>query len=86
MTSEEFKDRFQHHPLGYVFQMMEVTETASTIEPAVSMAEGILMLLEFQGDITKEEYEFLREALQGNLQRNLKRIKKTNAEAPNTQQ
>lgn len=42
--------------------------------------------MEFQGDITKPEYEFLREALQGNAQRNLKRIEQTNITGPLTKQ
>lgn len=86
MTSEEFAERFQHHPLGFSFQNLETTETEQTLETTVSMAEGMLLLLEFQGDITKAEYVFLREALQGNAQRNLKRIEKTNCKGIQTRQ
>lgn len=86
MTSEEFAKRFQSHPLGWSFQNLEVTDNVQTLENTVSMTEGILLLMEFQGDITKPEYEFLREALQGNAQRNLKRIEKTNSQGTATRQ
>lgn len=86
MTSEEFKERFQKHPLGHCFQNMEVTKTVSNLEANVSMTEGMLLLLEFQKEITKTEYDFLREALQGNAQRNLKRIKRTNSLGTATKQ
>ena len=86
MTSEEFKQRFQKHPLGHCFQSMEIAETVSSLEATVAMAEGMLLLLQFQDSITIEEYEFLREALQGNAQRNLKRLKRTNSLGPSTKQ
>lgn len=86
MTSEEFKKRFQKHPLGYAFQSMEITETLGSLGSNFSIVEGMLMLLEFQGEITKPEYEFLREALRGNAQRNKKRIEKTNSLGTTTKQ
>lgn len=86
MTSEEFAQRFQDHPLGFVFQALEAVGSVPQLESNVSMAEGMLLLLEFQGEIREEEREFLREALQGNAQRNLKRIKKTNSPGLSTKQ
>ncbi|MTI98727.1 MAG: hypothetical protein FH752_08910 [Marinobacter adhaerens] len=86
MTSEEFAERFKSHPLGWSFQNLEVAKNIRTLKNTVSMTEGILLLMEFQGDITKPEYEFLREALQGNAQRNLKRIEQTNITGPLTKQ
>ncbi len=86
MTSEEFAERFQKHPLGHCFQAMEITDTVFKLENTSVMAKGMLLLLEFQGEITKEEYEFLMQALQGNAQRNKKRIEKTNSSGPKTRQ
>lgn len=86
MTSEEFAERFKNHPLGWSFQNLEMTKHIRTLKNTVSMTEGILLLMKFQGDITEPEYEFLREALQGNAQRNLKRIQKTNSPGTATRQ
>lgn len=86
MTSEEFAERFQKHPLGWSFQNMETADTLILLENAVLMAKGMLFLMEFQKEITKEEYEFLMEALQGNAQRNKRRIEKTNSSGSQTKQ
>lgn len=86
MTSEEFKDRFQHHPLGYVFQAMEVATGELQLERYASMAHGMIMLLEFQGALSKEDHDFLSEAAKGNAKRNYDRLEKTNATAPSTRQ
>ncbi|PHQ24164.1 hypothetical protein CLH62_14615 [Marinobacter guineae] len=86
MTSDEFAKRFQSHPLGWNFQNLETTESIENLEKTVSITEGILFLLEYQGDITETEYEFLREALQGNAQRNIRRIEKTNSSGTKTRQ
>ncbi|MDL0430217.1 hypothetical protein QPM17_03720 [Marinobacter sp. TBZ242] len=86
MTSEEFAERFQKHPLGHCFQAMEITDTVFKLENTAVMAKGMLLLLEFQGEITKEEYEFLIRASQGNAQRNKKRIEKTSSAGTQTKQ
>ncbi|MEO9589690.1 MULTISPECIES: hypothetical protein [Marinobacter] len=86
MTSEEFAERFQKHPLGWSFQNMETADTQTLLENVVLMAKGMLFLMEFQKDITKEEHEFLMQALQGNAQRNEKRIEKTNSPGTKTRQ
>ena len=86
MTSEEFAERFQKHPLGFSFQNMETADTQTILENTVLMAKGVLFLMEFQKDITKEEYDFLMQALQGNAQRNKKRIEKTKHPGTSTKQ
>jgi hypothetical protein len=86
MTSEEFKERFQHHPLGYVFQIMEIATDELQLERYASMAQGMIMLLEFQGKLSKEDHDFLKEAAKGNAKRNYDRLEKTNAPAPTTKQ
>lgn len=86
MTSEEFAERFQSHPLGWSFQNLETAETQTLLENVVLMAKGMLFLMEFQKEITKEEYDFLVQALQGNAQRNEKRIEKTNSPGTRTRQ
>lgn len=86
MTSEEFKERFQHHPLGYVFQIMEIATDELQLERYASMAQGMIMLLEFQGKLSKEDHDFLKEAAKGNAKRNYDRLEKTNATAPATKQ
>jgi hypothetical protein len=86
MTSEKFKERFQHHPLGYVFQIMEVANDEAELERYLSMAHGMIMLLEFQGELSKEDHDFLKEAAKGNAKRNYDRLQKTNAAAPTTKQ
>lgn len=86
MTSEEFAKRFQSHPLGWSFQNLETTESIEHLEKTMSITEGILFLLEYQDDITESEYEFLTEALHGNAQRNIRRLRKTNSLGTNTKQ
>lgn len=86
MTSEEFVERFQKHPLGHMFQAMEAAKTAHSVSTAVGMAAGMIHLLEFQGEITQEEHDFLQEAVKGNSARNMMRIKKTNSPGTKTRQ
>ncbi len=86
MTSEEFAERFQKHPLGWSFQNMETAETQTLLENVVLMAKGMLFLMEFQKEITEKEYDFLMQALQGNAQRNEKRIESTNSPGTQTKQ
>ena len=86
MTSEEFAERFQKHPLGHCFQAMETAKTVHSIATGVGMAAGMIRLLEFQGEITQEEHDFLQEALQGNADRNKRRLEKTNSTGPQTRQ
>lgn len=86
MTSEEFAERFQGHPLGWSFQNLETADNQTLLENIVLMAKGMLFLLEFRKEISKEEYDFLMQALQGNAQRNKKRIEKTNSSGPKTRQ
>ncbi|MDS1310501.1 hypothetical protein [Marinobacter xiaoshiensis] len=86
MTSEEFRDRFQHHPLGHVLQNMEIAETEIALERYLGMALGMVMVMCHHEHITKEEQEFLMEASKGNAKRNYDRVMKTNAAAPATRQ
>lgn len=82
MTSEEFAKRFQSHPLGWAFQNMEATDGETSLDRSASMAAGMILLLEFQGQLTGAEAAFLQEAVKGNIQRNYQRLMKTNAAAP----
>lgn len=86
MTSEEFKGRFQHHPIGYVFQAMEIATEEGQLERYMSMAHGMIMLLEFQKELSTEDHDFLNEAAKGNAKRNLERLRKTNSKAPSARQ
>jgi len=82
MTSEEFAKRFQSHPLGWAFQNMEATDGETSLDRSASMAAGMILLLEFQGDLTEVEAALLQEAVKGNTRRNYNRLLKTNAAAP----
>ncbi|MAN58254.1 MAG: hypothetical protein CMC08_00280 [Flavobacteriaceae bacterium] len=86
MTSEEFMERFQSHPLGWVFQSMETAENETQLERYLSMAHGMILLLEFQKELSEDEASFLNEAARGNAKRNYDRVTKTNFEPPSTRQ